>query len=316
MLFPRPAAPSFARVRRAVKRTLFSVGYYHRRLLQLEFPGVAILCYHGVRGVGEQTPFNELHVTQETFERHCRLLSQACNPISLDDFRAARQGTRRLPARPVIVTFDDGYRAVLDRALPVLERYGIPAAVFACSASVLQSHHFWFDVLCRREGEAAVLRARALSYDEWRTVVQSFETTADLCETHRPLTRSELERLAASPLIEIGGHTTSHPTLALAPVAEQRREIEGCRASLQQAINKPVDAFAYPYGGLYQDFLPETVDVVRDAGFTLAFTTRESFATLDVNLFQIPRFVMLDSVGDVELAHRLVHSWPAAGVVA
>ena len=101
----------------------------------------------------------------------------------------------------------------------------------------------------------------------------------------------------------------SHPTLALAPLEEQRREIAGCREWLQQAIDKPIEAFAYPYGTLPQDYLPETADVAREAGFTLAFTTHESFAALDGDPFQIPRFVMLDAVGDVELAHRLVHSW-------
>jgi peptidoglycan/xylan/chitin deacetylase (PgdA/CDA1 family) len=141
----------------------------------------------------------------------------------------------------------------------------------------------------------------------------SIDRPADPGEQHRPLTVEELRRLAASPLIEIGGHTLSHPTLALAPAEEQRREIRGCREALQDAINAPVDAFAYPYGGLRQDYLPEAVDIVREAGFTSAFTTGESFATLDGDPFQIPRFVMLESVGDVELAHRLLHSWRASG---
>jgi len=48
------------------------------------------------------------------------------------------------------------------------------------------------------------------------------------------------------------------------------------------------------------------------AGFSLAFTTREGFATLDGDPFQTPRFMMLESISDAELAHRLVHSWHAA----
>jgi len=50
---------------------------------------------------------------------------------------------------------------------------------------------------------------------------------------------------------------------------------------------------------------------VRDARFDLGFTTGASFATVDGDPLQIPRFMMLDAVGDVELAHRLVHSWHA-----
>lgn len=316
MLVPRSSEPKLSGVRRSVKRTLYSVGYYHRRMLQLDFPGVAVLCYHGIRAAGEETPFRDLHVTQKTFESHCRLLADTCNPISLEDFRAARSGQRPLPVRPVIVTFDDGYRGVLDRALPVLERYRVPATLFACSDPLLKSRHFWFDVLCRREGEAAVMRARSLAYGDWRALADSIETAAHEFETHRPLTRGELQRLAESPLIEIGGHTMSHPTLALASVSEQRHEIAGSRDALSEVVNRPIHAFAYPYGGLFHDFLPEAADVVRDAGFSLAFTTREAFATLDGDPFQMPRFMMLESISDVELAHRLVHSWHASGVAA
>ena len=73
MAFRSSPEPVLDTVRRAVKQTLFNVGYYHRRLSQLAFPGVAILCYHGIRGAGEPAPpFNDLHVDEETFSRHSR----------------------------------------------------------------------------------------------------------------------------------------------------------------------------------------------------------------------------------------------------
>ena len=319
MLTPEPnvPVPAFPGVRRGVKQALFAVGYYRQRLSRLEFPGVAILCYHGVRADDhESTPFNELHVTQRTFERHCRLLSESCNPISLDDLRAARAGVRALPSRPVLITFDDGYRGVLDYALPVLERYHVPAVVFVCSGPVLGGTHFWFDVLCRTSGERAVLEAKRAPYAEWKALVARLETAAPASERHRPLTLEELRRLAASPLIEIGCHTMSHPTLALTPIDEQLREIVGCRRALQDAIDKPIESFAYPYGGLMLDYSPDTVAVVKESAFTLAFTTEQRFGAFDGDPYQIPRFVMLESVDDVELAHRLSHSWRAPGASA
>lgn len=311
---PQPLEPPLSIVRRALKQTLFGVGYYRQRLSQIEFPGVAILCYHGVReNDQESAPFNELHVTRRTFEQHCRLLSGSCTPISLDDMRAARAGTRPLPARPVMVTFDDGYRGVLDHALPVLEQYGIPAVVFTCSTPVLHGRHFWFDVLSNRAGEEAVLAAKLAPYAAWRELVASIDTPAQPSEQHRPLTPGELRQLGASPLVEIGGHTMSHPTLALMPRDEQRREIDGCRRDLQAAIGKPIDAFAYPYGGVMTDYAADTTALVREAGFTMAFTTGAAFAALDGDAYQIPRFTMLDSVDEAELAHRLLHSWHGTG---
>ena len=188
--------PPAASVRRAIKQSLFAIGYYHQRLSASAFPGIAVLCYHDICTSDDSTRTSDLHVTTATFERHCRLIADACDPISLADFRAARQSGAVLPPRSVVVTFDDGYRGVLDHALPILERYGIPAAVFVAASPVLNGQHFWFDAMCRREGEAAVLKARALPYQKWRALVASIETTAGATESHRPLTSAELMRLA------------------------------------------------------------------------------------------------------------------------
>jgi peptidoglycan/xylan/chitin deacetylase (PgdA/CDA1 family) len=307
MIAPSPRAFG---VRRVVKHTLFNVGYYHQRLAHFEFPGVAILCYHGIRPrTDPRVPFNDLHVHPEAFDAHCRLIATACNPISLEDFREIVAGRRVLPPRPVIVTFDDGYRSVLEYGLPSLKRYQIPAAVFVCAEPVLRSHHFWFDSLGRQQDEAAVLQAATVPYQEWRRRKESLVTACLEDETHRPMTVSELRQLAGSPLVEIGGHTVSHPALARASVDEQRCEIAGCRAALQEAIGKPVNAFAYPFGQIGIHYTAETVQVVRDAGFDMAFTTEPSFVSNHEDQFGIPRFVILDAVTEAELAHRLTHSW-------
>jgi peptidoglycan/xylan/chitin deacetylase (PgdA/CDA1 family) len=304
---PPPAATD---LRRTAKRALFSIGYYHQRLSQRGLPGVAALCYHGVRKTSDTSiPFADLHVDVEVFEAHCRFIADACTPISLEQFRAARVGAAALPPRPVIVTFDDGYRSVLDRALPCLERYGIPAVVFVCSDPVIRSQRFWFDTLAERDGADAVTRAAAHPYGDWCALREPVAAFFDEGDAHRPMTVAELRQLASSPLIEIGAHTKSHPNLARAEVDEQQREILGGRAALESALNRSVRTFAYPVGKVDTHYTEQTVSIVRKAGFDMAFTTRPSFLTRDSDPLQLPRFLMLDAVDDVELAHRLAHSW-------
>ena len=48
----------------------------------------------------------------------------------------------------VLVTFDDGYFSNA-KALPVLERHGLPAALFVSTDHVLQGKAFWWDVVER-----------------------------------------------------------------------------------------------------------------------------------------------------------------------
>ncbi len=297
---------------RLAKHGLHSAGYYHHRLAQVEFPGVAVFCYHGIRddGTGD-LPFRDLHVERSAFEGHCRILRECCSPISTAQLVAALNGAS-LPPRPVLVTFDDGYRSVLDLGLPILEQYEIPAAVFVCVEPIVRGEHFWYDSVYRARGSEAVAAARRSPTAEWRTLVDAIATLAQASDVHRPMTVNELQLLAASPIIEIGGHTMTHLTLALAGIDEQREEIEKCRDHVTALVGKIPAGFAYPYGLRPDDYSADTVELVAAAGFKYGFSTRQQFAPRDGSPFEIPRFVMVDGIDEAELAHRLVHSWHAA----
>jgi peptidoglycan/xylan/chitin deacetylase (PgdA/CDA1 family) len=296
---------------RLAKHGLHSAGYYRHRLAQVEFPGVAVLCYHGIRGDGtEDLPFRDLHVDRSAFEGHCRILRECCSPISATQLLAALNGAS-LPPRPALVTFDDGYRSVLDLGLPILEEHEIPAAVFVCVEPIVRHEHFWYDSVYRARGEEAVAAARRIGTAEWRTLVDASATPAQASDTHRPMTVDELRRLAASPLIEIGGHTMTHLTLARASVEEQRDEIEKCRDNVTSLVGAIPAGFAYPYGLRPDDYSADTVTLVAAAGFKYGFSTHQQFASRDCSPFEIPRFVMVDGIDEVELAHRLTHSWHA-----
>src|SRR5579864_6765727 len=96
------------------KAGMLASGWYTRRLARDAFPGVLVLWYHGVRSASwraDEAAFPHLHVSEETFRGQCRVVADTCHPISLDDWRASRRGGPPLPDRPVLVTFDDGYRS-------------------------------------------------------------------------------------------------------------------------------------------------------------------------------------------------------------
>jgi peptidoglycan/xylan/chitin deacetylase (PgdA/CDA1 family) len=50
-------------------------------------------------------------------------------------FEALEKG-KKLPARPVMITFDDGYRDVLANAAPWLERLGMPATAYVITSRI------------------------------------------------------------------------------------------------------------------------------------------------------------------------------------
>jgi hypothetical protein len=68
-------------------------------------------------------------------------------------------------------------------------------------------------------------------------------------------------------------------------------------------------AFAYPNGQPGEDYTTETVSLVKENGFEMAFTTRNGFATPGESPLEYSRFLMLADISAAELAHRLCYSW-------
>jgi len=294
------------------KQSFLATGYYARRLRGDRFPGVAVLCYHGVCGDSEaerRMPFSNLHVRAGALDAHCRFLRETCHPISLEDWRRARDGGPPLPERPVLLTFDEAYRPLLTEAVPVLRRYEMPAVVFVWSDPIEQQRLPWYDAVARNLGEVQAERMKVLPYREWRRVCDTLARPANESDPCSPLTVRELQALARVPGIELGGHSASHPILAMADRDEQLAEIVRNKTSLETWTNRRVRAFAYPNGEPGADYTDESVELIRQSGFDFGFTTRHAFATPDEPPLELSRFLILRDVSAAELGHRLSHSW-------
>jgi peptidoglycan/xylan/chitin deacetylase (PgdA/CDA1 family) len=213
------------------------------------------------------------------------------------------------------VTFDDGYANWLTHALPVLERFDVPAVMFVCPDPVARGIRFWFDAVAAREGSAVVNTMKQLPYGEWRAAVARYETVAAPGDPHAPLAIEDVKALARSPLVEIGGHTLTHPILANASPAEQGEEIAGCARVLADWTGRAPKLFAYPNGRPGVDFSPDTVAQVR-ASFLDGFAIGEAFAHPERHVGEHRRFLMLDSISGGELAHRLAGAWPRTTIPA
>jgi peptidoglycan/xylan/chitin deacetylase (PgdA/CDA1 family) len=293
------------------KRALLAAGHYRRRLAATRFPGVAVLCYHGLRqdeAPAGSLPFEDLHVRASELAAHCRLVRETCHPISLEQWRAALAGGPPLPERPVLFTFDDGYRSFL-AAAEILDRHQVPAVLFACSSPLERRVAFWFDTVARLRGEAEVERLKTAPYRLWREETARLERAVGAEDPAATLSPAELRGVAARASCEVGGHTAAHPVLSRAEREDQRTEIGANRRQLEEWTGRRVTAFAYPNGRPGLDYTPETVELARLAGYEFGFTTRPGFATADEPPLERSRFTMLAGISGEELAHRLCYSW-------
>jgi peptidoglycan/xylan/chitin deacetylase (PgdA/CDA1 family) len=105
-----------------------------------------ILLYHRVIELPADPQL--LCVTPGHFAEHLEILRKRFNVMPLERLvRAMDRG--RVPARSVVVTFDDGYADNLHNAKPLLESNGVPATVFVVSGALDSDREFWWDDIDR-----------------------------------------------------------------------------------------------------------------------------------------------------------------------
>jgi peptidoglycan/xylan/chitin deacetylase (PgdA/CDA1 family) len=295
-----------------VKQSLLALGQYRRTLARTTLPGVAVLGYHGLRA--DDLPagamaFENLHLRASTFDEHCRVIRECCDPITLDDWRDAAAGRAPLPPRPVLITFDDGYRSVSRIGAPILAAHNLSAVVFVCTDPIANRRLLWFDDVAARDGEAEVERWKTCDYERWFAACAS-TARVDEDDPRALMTVDDVVALDRSGRIEIGGHTSRHPILARASREHQREEIGENLETIRRWTGRPVRAFAYPNGRPGVDYTATTADLLSELGIETAFTMRPSFARPDEPALERSRFLIVDEVSGAELAHRLAHTWP------
>ena len=95
--------------------------------LPLEEVRIPILMYHSISD-GDSN--NSLLVPPTLFDQHIKWLSDnGFKSMSLDEVSIART-TGKVPEKPVVITFDDGYADNYTEAFPILQKYNMKGTFF------------------------------------------------------------------------------------------------------------------------------------------------------------------------------------------
>ena len=91
---------------------------------------VPVLMYHAIGNPPAGAPYPELFVSAAGFRAQVAALAAAgYHAITLGRLWAAWHGRAPLPRKPIVLTFDDGYRGDYYHAMPALHRRGWPGVL-------------------------------------------------------------------------------------------------------------------------------------------------------------------------------------------
>lgn len=125
------------------------------------------------------------------------------------------------------------------------------------------------------------------------------DDTSPSCRRYGLMTISELQQYAAAGM-SIGAHTMSHPMLSLMASELAYAEILQSQLKLEAALQRPVWAFAYPFGDP-QSVTRQVLGMPQKAGFEAAFMNYGGGFGSNLPAFALPRIHVTTETSLAEL---------------
>lgn len=230
---------------------------------------------------------------REILRRHMDAFSRKHSFISIDTLAQALESRdfSGLPPKPLLVTFDDGYKTNPD-LLEVVKDYQIPVVIYAVAGVVNTNRNFWFKTLGCSQSEIAKLK-NCHDRDRRAILKQRGHYDEKEYDNRQALSSAEIRKLLAIEGVVIGSHTMSHPRLTTCSGEAGLSECIESRKVLEDITQEPVFHFAYPDG----DSDEMARNCVKSAGYGTAGTAGFGWTTVRSDPLSLPCIAISDDAG-------------------
>jgi peptidoglycan/xylan/chitin deacetylase (PgdA/CDA1 family) len=223
----------------------------------------------------------------------------------------------------IVITFDDGYADNLLNALPLLEKYQIPATIFVTTLNIDSKKEFWWDrfvfdytncepffylpdveekVSKKMNSYGAISSfISKLSTEKKEIWLLEFEKLNKIPffdnEDFRSLSNEELKYISDHPLIDIGIHTHNHYSFENLSYQEQKEELSFSIEKLNKLITKSIRYFALPHGS----YNTETLEVVQELDFLGMLLANNNYSNYKNKLSKKINRILIPNIKGEEL---------------
>ena len=259
---------------RRYKRMLKSIRYLRTP------PDLTFLMYHSVTNDEKSNYiYPKVRTDPADFEQDLKYIASKFNVISIDDYFDSINSGKLLPARSLMISFDDGYLDNLEYALPLLKSFDMPAVLYLATQYIDNCEPQWVDRLYsilryagKNHGELNFLGNKnwdigdlserhllfsilnnlmiTQTYDQRIEMLDHLTHIFDFQDTIPRLTLNWDEVTAISaefPNIELGIHTDQHLDLC-SHKGNLADELIKSSEKITRASNHLPVHFSYPYG--------------------------------------------------------------------
>jgi peptidoglycan/xylan/chitin deacetylase (PgdA/CDA1 family) len=235
-------------------------------------PRVPILMYHSISRDAERgvTPYYRTVTAPGVFARHMAFLAEhGYRAVSLGAAARSLRGEEgegwKMPARPVVITFDDGFRDFYLNAYPILSEHGFSASVFLPTALIKDRPGKFKGRECLTWQEVKTLHGEGIAF---------------------------------------GSHTMTHPQLRTLRKAEIEFELRCSKETIEDRLGSEVESFSYPYAFPECDttFVDYLLNALTQCGYKNGVSTRIGRAAPEKSVLVLKR-IPVNSLDDNKLFH-------------
>lgn len=239
--------------------------------------GIPVLTYHHILRDEENTRFRHTSTTTSVraFSNQMTWLrDQGYTTLTMAQLEGYVRNKMNLPARSVVITFDDGLKSVSRYAWPILKEYGFHATAFIISSRIKRHPQKWDPK-----------SLQFMSVSELEEIQDVFDIQSHTHFLHR------VDRY-------------KHPILLSRSYHVILFDFERSRRALSQ-FNPHVLYLSYPFGG----YNGKAIKAANDAGFHMAVTTVKGKVKPGDNPFLLKRLYILRT-DSLEKMSRLISNQP------
>jgi len=188
-----------------------------------------------------------------SFRRQMECLARSFTVVKPSEIITAdRDGANNL----IAITFDDAFVSVMENAVPILKKYGLPAGIFVPVGNLGQK-------------------------PDWK-IPENFPDKNEVVMSKEQIRQLDKEGL------EIFSHTLSHPVLTEIEDDRLEAELVGSKQNLERIIGHEVIGISYPHGVCDS----RVCNAVKRAGYRFGFTIAPGMVVSSTDNLAIGRFTV------------------------